>query len=87
MPVLCARAAANPALLDGGLAGGARAGSYAVAIAHHVGCGADTGGWFLRGERHVTVRASERAGIIAEARGDAISWVIAIQRRMVNNLN
>ena len=87
MPLLCTRAAANPALCDGRLAGRARAGSYAVAIADHVGRGADTVGRVFRGGSRVTVRANEPAGIIAEARGNTIDWVITIQRRIVNNLN
>ena len=89
MPLLYARAAANPApfQIDDGLAGRARAGSYAVAVTDHVGRGADTGSWVHRGKGRVTVRASEPAWIIVDARGDAINRVIAIRRRIVNNLN
>ena len=87
MPLLCARAAANPALCGGGLAGGARAGSHADAVTDDVRRGADTVGWVLRGGGRVTVRASEPAGIIVDARRAAIDWVIAIRRRIVNNLN
>ena len=69
------------------MAGRARAGSYAVAVTNHVGCGADTVGWVLRGVGRETVRAGEPAWIIVDARGVAIDWVIAIRRRIVNNLN
>ena len=43
--LLRARATADPALLKGGLDGGARAGSHALAVADHVGRRADTRGW------------------------------------------
>ena len=86
MPLLSARAAANPALLGGNsLAGGTRA-NYAVAVADHVGRGADTVWWVIQGRGRVTVWASEPAGIIVDARWNAINWVIA-RRRMFNDLN
>ena len=87
MPLVCAGAAANPTLFDGGLAGRARAGSYAVAVTDDVGRGADTVGWFFWGGGRVTVRASEPAGTIVDARGVAIDWVIAIRRCIFINLN
>ena len=87
MPLLCAGATTNPTLCDGGLAGRARARSYAVAITDHVWRGADTVGWVLRGEGRVTVRASESAGTIVDARWVAIEWVIAIRRCILINLN
>jgi hypothetical protein len=48
IPLLCARAAANPALFDCGLAGGARA-CHAVAVADYIrrSAGWDTRGWVL----------------------------------------
>ena len=64
MPLLCARAAADPALLVGGLARGAHgAGNHADAVADHVGRGAGTVGWVIRGIGGETVGASEVAGI------------------------
>ena len=90
MPPLCARAAADPALLGGSLARGAHgAGIYAVAVADYVGCDADTVSWVIRGRGSETVRASEVAGIpkYAVARGDAVNWVIAVRRRIFKNLN
>ena len=65
MPLLCARAAADPALLVGSLARGAHgAGNHADAVADHVGRGAGTVGWVIRGiVGGETVDASEVAGI------------------------
>ena len=87
MSLLCAGATTNPTLCDGDLAGRAGAGSYAVAITDHVGRGADTVGWVLRGGGRVTVRASESAGTIVDARWVAIEWVIAICWWIFINLN
>jgi hypothetical protein len=87
MPHLCARATAHPAPLEGGLAGGARTKSHALAVADDVRPGAGTRGWVLRGRGRVTVRASESARITVDARGDAISWVVAVRRCIVNDLN
>jgi hypothetical protein len=42
---------------------------------------------FSGGRGRVTVRASEPAGIAVDARGNAISWVVAVRRRIVNDLN
>ena len=64
MPPLCARAAADPALLGGSLARGAHgAGIHAVAVADYVGCDAYTVCWVIWGRGSETVRASEVAGI------------------------
>jgi hypothetical protein len=88
MPHFCTRAAADPALLGGGgLARGARVGSHAVAVADDVGRGTTTHGWVIRGIWRVTGRASEPAGITVDARRNAISWVVAVRRRIVNDLN
>ena len=90
MPPLCARAAADPALLGDGLARGAHgAGIHAVAVADYVGRAADTVGWVIWGRGSETVRASEVAGIpkYAVARGNAVNWVIAVRRRIFKNLN
>ena len=90
MPPLCARAAADPALLGGSLARGAHgAGIYAVAVADYVGRAADTIGWVIRGRGSETVCASEVAGIpkYAVARGNAVNWVIAVRHRIFKNLN
>jgi hypothetical protein len=84
MPHFCTRAAADPAPFGGCLARGTHAGCHALAIAYHAGRGAgtDTRGWVFWGRGHVTVRASEPAGTIVNARGDAISWVVAVRRRI-----
>ena len=68
------------------MAGGARTGSHAVGIADHIGCLADTIGWVLRGRDRVTVRASEPAGILADAHGVAIIWVVAVRRHILHDL-
>ena len=64
MSPLGARAAADPAALFDGLAGGALgAGIHTVAIADYVGRGAETVGGVIRGRGGETVGASEVAGI------------------------
>ena len=93
MSPLGARAAADPALLGGdGLAGGALgAGIHTVAIADYFGSDADTVSWVVRGRGSETVRAGEGAGIpiiiYTAAHGDGVNWVIAVRRRVFNNLN
>jgi hypothetical protein len=82
MPHFCAGATADPAPLigQGGLARGARAGGDTLAIANDVRCFAGAAGWVHRGRCRVTVRASEPAGIVVDARGNSISWVVAVRR-------
>ena len=84
--LLCARTAADPAPLDGGNNGGARAGSDAFAIADHVGCGAATRGWVQRGRGRVAVRASESARISVDARWLTVNGVLAVRRRIAYDL-
>jgi hypothetical protein len=81
VPLLCTRAAADPTLFDGGLAGGARAG-HAVAVADYIGCSAgwDTRVWVLRGRGRVTVVASEPAGVSINACRRAVIRVVAVRR-------
>jgi hypothetical protein len=77
MPILCARAATDPAPLQGDLARRARAGSHTVAVADHVWSGADTRGWVRRGRGRVAICAGEPAGVCIDARWHAISRVAA----------
>jgi hypothetical protein len=81
MSPLCARAAADPALLEGRLAGRTRAGSYAFAVADHVGRGADTCGRVLRRRGRETVRTGEGAGVAIDACRLAVIRVFAARRR------
>ena len=78
MSPLSARAAADPAPLEGRLAGGARAGSRALAVANHVGRGAETRSWVFWRRGRVPVRAGEAAGVSIDARRHAMSRVFAI---------
>ena len=78
MPPLGARAAADPAPLEGRLAGGARAWSDTVAVADHVGRGAETRSWVLWRRGRVPIRTGEATGVSIDARRHAMSRVIAI---------
>ena len=82
MPLLCARAAADPAPLDGDLAGRAWARGHTIAFANHVGREAGTREWVHLGRRRVTVQASEPAGVITDASWHAILGVVAGLRRI-----
>ena len=82
MPLLCARAGADPALLDGDLAGGAWARSHTVAIANHVGREAGTREGVHLGRRRVAVQESKPAGVITDASWHAILGVVAGLRRI-----
>ena len=84
--ILYARAAADPAPLDGGDGGGARTGSDALAIASHIGRRADTCGWVRCGKGRVAFRASESAGISVDTCWHAVNGVVAGRRRIAYDL-
>jgi hypothetical protein len=86
VPTLCARATADPALLEGRLAGRTRAGGHAFAVADHVGRGTDAGGWFLWRRGRETVRAGEAAWVSIGTRRLAMIRVFAVRRRMAQDL-
>ena len=86
MPLFCAKAAADPAPLEGDLAGGACARSHAVTVADYVGRGAGTCDRVQRGRRRVAVRASEPAGVSINTRWYAVIRVYAVRRRTAQYL-
>ena len=86
MPLFCAKAAADPAPLEGDLAGGACARSHTVAVADYVVRGAGTCDWVQRGRRHVAVRASEAAGVSIDAHWYAVIRVYAVRGRTTQYL-
>ncbi len=83
VPHLCARAAAEPALFGEGFGRRARARSHALAIADDVGRAADAMSWVRRGKGREAVRASEPAGISADAGGHAVIGVVAVRIRRI----
>ena len=87
MPLLCARAAANPTpLIIGDSDGRARARSHTVAIANHVGSRTATHGWIDQGISREAIRTSESAGVSIDARWYAVIGVVAGRRCMAGDL-
>ena len=81
MPLLCAKAVADPAPLEGGFARGGCAGSDAVAVADQVGRGTGTCNWVRQGRRCVVVRASELAGVSIYTFRNAVFRGSEVRRR------